>query len=194
MVNFVRISSSTFRLLRFRIFSAPPAFFNAGVADHQTAKPGGIDVIHLVEIQDDVDLTVIGQFADLFAKAGYRLADGQPPIEVEDDDPFAFAFLNVESHTGAVSLYSNVTGCQRRRTRRDASAVTGDGLMSVGISFNPIQRGPEIRTQNSHFVQHLFRPGIISGRFDGQQLMRKVADRSLRYRDIHREPAILQTR
>ena len=107
VVNFVRIRTRDSCADKIQDFKRAAGLLQSSKADDQASEAGRIDIIHLVEIQNHIDLPVIGEFADFFTKAGNGLADGQSAIEIEDDDPFAFALLNIEGHMGwsAVALF-----------------------------------------------------------------------------------------
>ncbi len=72
------------------------------------------------------------------------------------------------------------------------SAVTGDGLMSVGISVSPSKAALRLGRTIAILIQKFFCAGVIACGFDGQQFMRKFADRSFCDRKIYSEPPVFR--
>ena len=71
-------------------------------ADHERAQAGGIDVLHMRQIKDDVEVPCRCSLIDFLADAT-GFSNGQPALESQNDNALAFALLNFETHSMSVA-------------------------------------------------------------------------------------------
>jgi hypothetical protein len=80
-------------------FERSTRLFQGREADYQATQAGRIDIIHALEVQNDIDFPVVRQLANFLPEAGNGFANRQSALKIEDADPLVFALLYLESHT-----------------------------------------------------------------------------------------------